>query len=179
MFATNVMLFQTFTKKQMDYSLTLIRAARSRADSRKCLHRKCPNHSFLTLLEEIPHQAKPHHEIAVRIIGRCVKIISGHFGVEMLQLEEYPRLADPGVDKEIEHWEITHFGGILHKCLGCYRIVIVDVEFGEIIEGKTGLQVQCLFEKIIGEVQRIPCSDLWYVQDILLLVDFLVKYRIV
>src|SRR6218665_1033060 len=97
----------------------------------------------------------------------------------MFHLEENPGLTDSGIYKKVQHWKIPKLSFILHESFRGYRVVIVHVEFTKIIEGKTGLQVQCLFEEIIGKIKRIPCCDLRHVQYILLLIDFLIKHGVV
>ena len=81
----------------------------------------------------------------------------------MFYFKENTGLTDSGVDKEIDHRKLPYFSGILHESFGQDRIVIVGEIFSEVIEGKTGLQVQCFFEKIIGVIQRVSGYDLRHI----------------
>lgn len=133
----------------------------------------------LKLLEEIPHQSEANHEIAIRIIGCGIEIITGHSGIEMFRFEKNSGLANSGVNKEIDHWKIAYFSLILNKCFGGYRIIIVGVVFCKIVECKAGLEIQCFFEEIIGKVKRVSGDDLRHVENIVFLVYLLVKDSVI
>jgi hypothetical protein len=135
--------------------------------------------SFNGLLEEIPHQAKTDHKIAVRIIWRRVKVISGHGRIEMFGFEIDACLAHPCIDKEIEHWEPAYLALVLHIEFTEQRVVIVRVIFCKIAERNAGLYEHSLLKEIIVEVKRISRDELRNIQDVIILADFLVKDGIV
>ena len=94
------------------------------------------------LLKEIPHQPETDHEIAIRIIWRGQEVVGfRHSGVEMFRFEKNARLPDPCIDEEIEVRKVTNLLFLLDEKLRSYRIVVIGVELGEIVERDTCLQV--------------------------------------
>ena len=97
----------------------------------------------------------------------------------MFGFEVNSRTLDSCICENIEVWKCANLCLVLHEKFSKNWIVIVGVEFCEIIKRDSSLQKHGFFEKIIRIIKGISKDKLWHIQNVVFLIYFLIQYGIV
>ena len=97
----------------------------------------------------------------------------------MFGFEVNSRTLDSCICKNIEVWKCANLCLVLHEKFSKNWVVIVGVEFCEIIKCDSCLQKHCFFEEISRVIEGVSKDYLWHIQDVVFLIYLLIQNGIV
>ena len=126
-------------------------------------------------MEKVPHEAEANNKIAVRHARGSIIIIFPEERVHMFGNQENSGLAHACIEEHIDHGEIPDFFLGLHKEFTEDWIVIVGIEFCEIVDGCSSLHEHGAFEPVVGIKKTAAEGKFGYVEYGLTLIHLLVE----